>query len=174
MAAQMRPKKRERPIYWRVARVVIPETGEQVGALVPLTKWDARAMRERKYRTGDHLRSDPKKPRDVIAHRKAHALAALMVDQHEAFAGLSTHDALKKLQSESGAACERIEYDLPGVGKLLRNEPKSMSFDSMENGEFEEVMRTIYRHIAKTYWPDLDEFAVEQMVEMYERSYAHG
>lgn len=162
-------KRQRRPLYMRVERLVRPETGEAVGALVPLTKWDARAMRERKYHVGTEVRAELKKPRNAKFMRLAHAIGALMVDQHNAFAGLSTHDALKRLQGESGAACETVEYDLPGTGKLIRTEPRSLAFDEMDEGEFQEVVKTIYRHIAATYWTALDETAVEELVLMYEK-----
>lgn len=162
-------KRQRRPLYMRVERLVRPETGEAVGALVPLTKWDARAMRERKYHVGTEVRAELKKPRNAKFMRLAHAIGALMVDQHSDFAGLATHDALKRLQSESGAACETVEYDLPGIGKLTRTEPCSLAFDEMDEGTFSEVVQTIYRHIAAKYWTDLDETAVEELVLMYEK-----
>lgn len=153
-AAAAKKKRPRRPVYFRVERLVRPDTGEAVGALVPLSKWDARAMRDRKYSVGaELLRAELKKRRNVKFHNLAHAIGALMVDQHEAFAGLSAHDALKKLQAESGAACETVQYDLPGgLGKLTRTEPRSIAFDEMDEGEFSEVVQTIYRHIAAKYW----------------------
>lgn len=167
--AKAKPKKRPRkPVYFRVARVADLDTGETVGALVPLTKWDARAMRERKYSVGTEVRGELKQRRNVKFHRLAHAMGALMVDQHEDFAGLDAHSALKRLQMESGAACETVEYDIPNVGKLTRTEPRSLAFDELDEAEFQQVMRTIYRHIAVKYWTTLDELAIEQMVEMYD------
>ena len=169
MSAVAKKKARPRkPIYFRVARVADLETGEQIGALVPLSKWDARAMRERKYQVGTEIRGELKKPRNAKFHRLAHAIGALMVDQHEAFAGMGSHDALKRLQGECGAACETVEYDLPGIGKLTRTEPRSLAFDEMDEGEFSEVVQAIYAHIAATYWTDMDAEAVEELVLMYE------
>lgn len=161
-----RPRK---PIYFRVERLVRPLTGEAVGALVPLTTWDARSMRERKYSVGTELRAELKQRRNVKFHRLAHAIGALMVEQHEAFAGLTAHDALKRLQAESGAACETVQYDLPGgLGKLTRTEPRSIAFDEMDEGEFSEVVQAMYRHIAAKYWTDMSAETIEEMVLMYE------
>jgi hypothetical protein len=171
-AAKAKPKKRpRRPIYLRCTRLVDPETGESIGAWIPLTKWDARALRDRKYAVGTEVRAEFKKPRNVKFLRLAHAMAAMVVEQIEDFAGLSNHDALKRLQSESGASCEVDEYDIPNVGKLTRNEPKSLSFDEMEEGEFAEVMQTIYRHIQRRYWPEIEPETIEEMVLMYEKDH---
>jgi len=165
-SAKPRPRK---PVYFRVRRVIDAETGEQIGALVPLTKWDARAMRDRKMHINVELRAELKQRRNVKFHRLSHALGALVVDQHEAFAGLSAHDALKRLQAESGAACETVAYDLPnGLGTLTRSEPRSLAFDEMDEGEFQQVMQTIVAHIRAKYWPDMTEETIAEMVEMYD------
>lgn len=167
--AKPRPRK---PVYFCVRRVIDAETGEQIGALVPLTKWDARAMRDRKMHVNVELRAELKQRRNVKFHRLSHALGALMADQHEAFAGIGAHDALKRLQAESGAACETVQYDLPGgLGKLTRQEPRSLAFDELDEGEFQEVMRTIVAHIRAKYWPDMTEEAIAEMVEMYDREH---
>lgn len=166
-----KPKKRARRIvHFRVERLVRIETGEEVGAPVPLTRWDARAMRDRKYHTGSELRADLSKKRNPMFWRLAHAMAAMVIDQIDDFANLAVHDALKKLQADSGAACEIVEYDIPELGHVTRSEPRSLSFDECDEGEFSEVMSTIYRHIGKKYWPSMDEFAIEEMVAMYERN----
>jgi hypothetical protein len=173
-AVRTKPKAKQRPrrpVYLRCMRLVDPETGESVGAWIPLSKWDARALRDRKYTVGTEVRAEFKKPRNFKFLRLAHAMAAMVVEQIDSFAGLSNHDALKRLQSESGAACEVVEYDIPNVGKLTRNEPRSLAFDEMEEGEFSEVMQTIYRHIQRKYWPEIEPETIEEMVTMYEKDH---
>lgn len=166
-ARKVRAKRQRRPIYLVVARAcdVPPNTG----VLVPLTKWDQRAMRDRKLGVGTEVRAELKKPRNVKHHRLAHALAGMLADSLDEFSGLPVHDILKRLQSESGAACDVVEYDIPNVGKLTRNEPQSLSFDDMDESQFGEVMQTIYRHIKARYWPTMDEEQIALMVEAYER-----
>lgn len=174
IASAAKPKAKKRPrrvIYFRIERLVRPETGESIGAMVPMTKWDARAMRDRKYHVGTELRAELKKPRNVMFHRLSHAMGGLMVESREEFAGLGQHDALKKLQAESGAACETVEYDLPGIGKLVRTEPRSISFDECDEGEFQEIMQTIYKHIRERYFPAMEIEDVEEMVRMFEENH---
>jgi hypothetical protein len=174
MSAGQRPKKRpRRPIYLRCEVLVRPETGEAVRAWTALTKWDARAMKDRGYHAGTEVRAEMKKPRNPMFHRLAHAMGALMVDQHAAFEGTSAHDALKRLQMESGAACEVVEYELPdGLGTLKRKEPRSLAFDEMDEGLFQEVMRTIVAHIRAKYWPELSEDAIAELIDMYDKEHA--
>ena len=169
-AATKAAKRQRRPVYLVVARA--GDVPKETGVLVPLTKWDQRAMRARKLGLGAEIRAEIKRPRNVKHHRLAHALAAMMSDSIDEFAGLGAHDALKRLQSESGAACEVIEYDIPNVGKLTRNEPMSLAFDEMDEGQFGEVMQAIYRHIKARYWPQMDEEQIALMAEAYERDSA--
>jgi len=168
-AATQKPKRPRRPVYFRVERLVRIETGEEVGALVPLTKWDARAMRDRKYSTGSELRAELKKRRNVKFHRLAHAIGALAVEQLPDFHNLSAHDAIKRLQRECGACCEEMQMDLgPVVGTVAVKVPRSIAFDEMDESEFQQLVGSIYRHLAAKYWPDMDEEAVEELVLMYE------
>jgi hypothetical protein len=166
-ATAKKPKRPRRPVYFRVARVVDLETGEQVGALVPLTKWDARNMRDRKLHVGAELRGELKQRRNVKFHRLAHAMGALMVYQHEGFDG-SAHDAIKRLQRECGVCCETQTLDLGPLGKVPVSVPRSLAFDEMDESEFAELMQAIYRHVAKAYWPTMTPEAIEEMALMYD------
>jgi hypothetical protein len=167
-AKKVRAKRQRRPVYFHVERMVRPDTGESIGCLVPDTKWDVRIMRDRKYHIGTQLRAELKKPRNIGHHRLSHALANMLIESVDEFAGKQAHDVLKQLQAESGASCETVEYDIPNVGKLTRNEPRSLSFDEMDEGEFSAVMKTIYLHIQAKYFPSMSEDQIAVMVEAYE------
>jgi hypothetical protein len=96
-------------------------------------------MRERKFTVGKQLRATLRQDRNPKFYRKAHVLAGWLADNAERFAGLSQHDALKKLQELSGIGCETVEYDLPGIGKLTRTEAQSLNFSDVDEGEFNEL-----------------------------------
>lgn len=162
-------KRARRPVYFTVERLVRPETGESVGALVPRYGCDVREMRARKYNVGTELRAELKKPRNPKFHRLAHALGQLVVDQVEGFDDLSAHDALKRLQRESGIQCESQEIELPGFGKLTANVARSMAFDELDEGEFAELFEGVVRHIRAKYWPTLTDDQIEQFVLITER-----
>lgn len=137
--SKAKAKLRQRDVYVTVMRVVIPETGEEVGALVPDHPIDRRSMRERKFTVGKQLRATLRQSRNPKFYRKAHVLAGWLAENVERFQGLSQHDALKKLQEFSGIGCESVEYDIPGVGKLTRTEAESLNFDDMDEGRFNEL-----------------------------------
>ncbi len=151
-ASLKRAKAKRCPVYFRVERLVRPETGESIGALVPLTKWDAKAMRERKYHIGKELRADLKGPRNIKFHNLAHALGDLVKDHADGFEGMDAHDAIKKMQRESGVCCEQSEFDLgPPFGKVVIATPESIAFDEMLEERFSHLMQGLCAHIRKTY-----------------------
>lgn len=129
-------KLRSRDIRVTVMKLMNPETGELIGALVPDHPIDRRSMRERKFFTGKQLRATLRQDRNPMFYRKAHVLGGWLADNVEAFAGLDMHAALKRLQELSGVGCETVDYDIPGVGKLTRTEAQSLNFSDMDEGEF--------------------------------------
>jgi hypothetical protein len=165
-----RPARPRKPVYFAVARA--GDVPRETGVLVPLTKWDQRAMRSRKYGLGTEIRAELKKPRNVKFHRLAHALGTMMVEQCEDFSGMDAHDALKRLQREAGAFCDEftmtIDLGSLGVHQVAVKQPRSMSFDELDEGQFQQLVRAIYEHIAAKYWPNMTPEAIEIMVEAYE------
>src|SRR5687767_12248474 len=105
-AAKARAKLRTRDIRVTVMRVIIPETGETIGALVPDHPIDRRSMRERKFGVGKQLRATLRQDRNPMFWRKAHVLGGWLADNVETFSGCDMHTALKKLQELSGIGCE--------------------------------------------------------------------
>ncbi len=150
-------KRSTRPIYLTPQRLVNPETGEVVKALVPCSAIDRRLLNEKRLRVGDEVRADLKNRRNVKFHRLVHALGIMLVEHIEAFHGLNCHDAIKRVQRESGICCEQQDIDVPGVGKLVVNVAQSIAFDCMDEGEFQYLWEGICRHVAEKYWPDLTE-----------------
>lgn len=135
-AAKYRAKLRSRDIRMTVMRVIIPETGESIGALVPDHDIDRRSMKERKLHVGRMVRATLREDRNPGFWRKAHVLGGWLADHVEDFAGLDMHAALKRLQERSGVGCETVDYDLPGIGKLTRTEARSLNFSEMDEGEW--------------------------------------
>jgi len=155
-AAQKRAAKRaRRPTYWTPRKLVDPDTGEEVGALVPAHPIDRRLARERKLREGVEYRIEIKKARNAKFHRLAHAIGALLVEHVDGFEGLDAHDAIKRVQRESGVCCEEVEIDIPGMGKLLAKQAESIAFDEMTPERFEQFFEGITKYIDKTYAPNL-------------------
>jgi hypothetical protein len=145
---QKRPRK---PLYLRVERLIRPDTGEEVGALVPMTQWDQRAMRDRKLSVGTEVRAELKKRRNVKFHRLAHALGALLVDNVEGFELLDAHDALKRVQREAGVQCDEMTLDIPGIGAVPVKVPRSMAFDEMPEEDFANLFEGVAHYIDQHY-----------------------
>lgn len=165
---KFRVRRADRPVYLHVERLVRRSTGEEVGAFVPAYACDAKEMRERRYYEGLLLRATITKPRNEKFHRKAHALGRLVVENIDTFENLNSHDALKRLQRESGVQCEAMEVDLPGFGRLVMNLPRSIAFDAMSEDEFSELWEGVIAHIRAKYWTDLTDHAIEQFALMQE------
>src|SRR5690606_8542853 len=92
-----------------------------------------------------------KQPREAWKHRLIHKIGALMVDNVEGWEHLDSHDAVKRLQRESGVCCEELEIDVPGVGRLMVKQAESLAFDEMENDRFETLFNGITKHIGDHY-----------------------
>jgi hypothetical protein len=164
--APMKARRPKKPVYVEVRQLMVPETGELVGALVPRYACDRRAMRERGYHVGLELRAELKAARNPGFHRLAHAIGSLVVDQIPEFEGLDAHEAVKRLQRETGVCCESMEIDLGPLGKVPVSVPRSIAFDEMSEDEFQQLVRAIFALIARRYWPQLDAAGVEELVRM--------
>ena len=144
--------KREK-IYFRVAK----------GALVPADPCMASKLRERGYRINDLVAADVTKPRNPKFNRLVHQLGQLVVANIDAFVGMDGHRAIKRLQLEGKIACEEIGYMIPGYGMAIQFVPKSISYESMDEAEFQEAARGISRTISERYWKDISPERIEEM-----------
>lgn len=136
-AQKARAKLRSRDIRMTVLRVVIPETGEMIGALVPDHPIDRRSMKERKLHVGKMVRATLREDRNPGWWRKAHVLGGWLSDNVDMFAGLDMHQALKRLQEKSGVGVEVEEFEAPEIGlKMTRTVAQSLNFSDMDEGEW--------------------------------------
>lgn len=149
--AKAKSKRARRPIYGTIAKVAVIGTGEERLAILATHPIDRRLMKERGYRNGDEVRLEIKKPRNQAFHRLLHAIGVLMVDNVESFRDLDSHEAIKRLQRESGVCCEPMEIDLGTLGKVPVQVPQSIAFDEMDATEFEHLFKGITQHIADHY-----------------------
>lgn len=148
--------KRER-IYFRV----------QKGSLVPADSYAASKLRERGYAVNDLLAAELVKPRNPKFNRLVHRIGQLVVANIESFSGLDAHQAIKRLQIEGKIACEEIGISVANYGMVIQLIPRSLSNESMDEGEYHQAARGICRTIAERYWRDLDEDAIAEMAESF-------
>lgn len=161
-------RKAKKPVmaYFVVRRMIDPITGAEVGCMVPASKTDRAILREKGIRTGDRIRMPVRKPRNERFNRLVHGLGTLVANQIDGFAGMGAHEVLKRLQAYSGVMCEPVVYQVPGIGQLTRSEPRSLAFDELDEGDFQQFWRGICAYIVRTYWPTLDEHGIESMIDL--------
>lgn len=133
------------------------------GAFQPADLSTIARLRDKGFKTGDLVFVEFRKPRNPKFHRLAHALGQLCAENIEAFEGMDPHRVLKRLQIEAQIGCDEMAIVVPGVGKCLHLIPRSLSFESLDEGEFHEVIAGFSRHIARQYWPSLTPEAIESM-----------
>lgn len=162
-------------------RVEVRRAGDllaDTGVLVPADPLSQARLRAKAYRMGDVVRAQLKKDRNPGFHRLAHRIAALVGENVDGFEGLDAHAVLKRLQLESGAGCDEVAvldadddspFHLDRHPTRVVRVPRSLSFDVMDEAEFQSVMRSICEHIVRAYWPDTTVEDIEDMAEEAER-----
>ncbi|SDY38179.1 hypothetical protein [Nitrosomonas sp. Nm58] len=136
------------------------------GALVPADSYTSERLRVRRYRIGDLVAVIISKIRSPGFNRLAHRIGQLVVANIDDFHGMDAHDALKKIQLEGNIACDEMMVDF-GEGEVKYRIPRSLSFESMEEGEFRQVAVKFCEYIANRYWPDLDPEQIEHMAQSF-------
>ncbi|MGJ8525201.1 hypothetical protein LMG33818_000909 [Halomonadaceae bacterium LMG 33818] len=157
---------KRQPIYQRCT-VLFDENGNKRMCWVAASVTDAQEMKARGYRVGDVARTEMTKPRNPEFHRLAHAIGGLCVQNIEDFEGKTYHEAIKKLQFDSGIKCVVTITDIPNVGSLESRQPESIAFDNMDQTEFFEMVTDLCSYIAKTYWPSMTGEQVEDMAQAF-------
>ncbi|MGX1201119.1 hypothetical protein [Marinobacter sp. MBR-105] len=154
------------------------------GGFVPADDETLAALKRTPLKIGSLVLADLQIPRNPMFYRRAHKFAQVCRDNIEAFHGLTEHSILKRLQLETGFACEPVtvpaelfwgeisgliraavgaEADcaLEQIGALLKDErvtafkPASLAFGNMDESEFKAMFEGFCNYIAEKYWPDL-------------------
>jgi hypothetical protein len=157
VGATKKPKRPRVKTLWRVGK----------GVLTPYDNATLELLRTRKYNMGDVLAAELSKPRNPRFHRLAHALGELVAHHIDAFRGMGCHDVLKRLQIEGNIGCDEIALNFPGIGPCSYRIPQSLSFESMDDGRFHEVISAMCMYIAERYWPGIEPESIQQMAEVW-------
>lgn len=153
------------PVYLTLRKMIDPATGKERAAFVAASDADAALMAERGFKLNAKVRADLKQPRNERFNRLVHGLGRVLVQNIDRFAGMQAHAAIKELQAESGVYCDREEFDIPGLGRLSRQVPQSLAFDSMGEEAFQDFWRQCCAYLVKTDWPTLTEERLTEMAE---------
>lgn len=149
--------RRKNRIYFRFNRE---------GYLYPADNYAASQLRARRYKSGDVVSVNITKLRNPRFHRYAHILGGILKDNIDDFSVLDEHSVLKRIQLEGNIACDEIMANL-GDGMRLCRLPRSLSYESMDEGEFQEVMGRICQFVCERYWPTETPEAIERMALQY-------
>jgi len=139
----------------------------QKGYLIPADSYSESRLRARNYHINDLVAVVVKKLRNPRFNRLLHKIGGLVVENLEAFVNYKPHDALKRLQIEANAGCEELKIWRNGKWEFLRI-PNSLSFENMDEGEYQEVARKICHYLHTEYWPSMTPEAIEQLANQYE------
>lgn len=135
--------------------------------LEPLDDFTRQQMRAKGYRVGDIVAAEVTKPRNPGFHRLAHQIGSLLAENIEAFADMDSHAVLKRLQIEANVGCDEIAINFPGIGPCTYRIPRSLSFASMDDGEFHTVIAALCRYVSRTYWPTCPPERIEAMASAW-------
>jgi hypothetical protein len=133
------------------------------GGIEPADEYTRLKLRERGYKVGDLVSAEIRKLRNPGFHRLAHNIGTVCANNIDEFHGIDAHTVLKKLQASGKIACDEDVFEIPGFGYFTKITPQSLSFESMEEGEFQIVVRQFCNHIAERYWPSMTPEAIEEM-----------
>lgn len=151
----VRPRSRKRSVILRI----MPD-----GSFRAADYASANALRARKFKVGDELSAELKKARNPSAWRRAHALATALIENTDDFAHYTdSHKVLKRLQMETGIGCDLILFKIAGAGLIEQRVPLSMAFETMDDGEFQQIFTEFCNHVIKTYWPGFDQNQIERV-----------
>lgn len=149
--------KRKRTVMLRV----------QKGALVPADTASERMLRARAYHIGDVLSAELRKPRNPKFHRLVHQLGTAVIENTDDFASYTdSHAVLKRLQVEANMGCDVMVINAPGFGMLEHRTPQSLSFENMEEAEFQAIYKGFCDYVIKRYWPSMDPDDIERMASL--------
>lgn len=143
-----------------------PVTGKPTGVFVAATEGDRSMLRERGFKLNTRVFAHFTLPRNPRFMRLVHGLAKVLGQNLDRFAGKVSHDVIKDLQVESGVCCNRIEYEIPGVGQLIRTEPQSLAYHNMGEDTFKAFWVGVCAYLIAHDWPTLTEERLTEMAEI--------
>lgn len=152
-------------------RMIVVKAGDLAagtGVLMPADGLSQGRLRAKGYGFGEEVFVEMRRPRSPGYHRFAHALGQLIIENLDEFDGLDAHQVLKRLQIESGAGCDEMGIRVGGQ-MVIHRIPKSLSYESMDEGEFRELMHRLIGYLVRRYWPDCTADEIVQMAEQAER-----
>lgn len=136
------------------------------GGLVPADAYTQKRLREKGYKVNDVVFAVITKPRNPRFNGLVHKFGEIVADNIDDFENYDPHKVLKRIQTEALIGCEENVFRVPGVGLITQYVPRSLSFESMDEGEFHEIFKAMCNHIAKHYWTSLSSEQIAEMIQV--------
>lgn len=137
------------------------------GRFVPADLASARMLRDRGYAIGDVVSAEIRKPRNPKFHRLVHQLGTALIENTDDFANYTdSHAVLKRLQIEANVGCDVMLINAPGYGMLEHRTPQSLSFENMEEAEFQAIYKGFCDYVIRRYWPGMTQDAIERTASL--------
>ncbi|WP_175618675.1 hypothetical protein [Marinobacter lutaoensis] len=161
-----------------------PAVGLRVvkGALVPATEEDYQQLKTLDLSLNQTIFATIDFAQKPGSLKRIHRLGQLLVEQVPMFAHLDAHQAIKVLQSLSGAGCDVISVPAGTLAALAGMEcqgdpnalvtvfqPWSLSPSSLTGPQFERLFSQLCRYVATEIWPDLDPGDIERWTDLVHR-----
>ena len=144
--------------FWRVTSI----DGRQY--LMPSDSRSAQVAS--KWRPGETLGGELRKPRNPRFHRLIHAIGGLAAENLDEFHGMDAHQVLKRLQIEANVGCDEMAVMMGKRPQIVRI-PQSLSFASMGQEKFKEVSTALCDYLVTRYWPDTTVEEIHQMADEF-------
>lgn len=134
---------------------------------------DAQSLEAMKgFRRGDIVRVNLRKPRNPKHHRKAFSLLNLVYDNLDLYPSFDAF--LDDVKLKCGHYAKHVNYKRGPDGEFVESVmffPKSISFSSMSQGEFEVFYDRMFQVMLTEYLPGVSSAELEQQVLDYAGSW---
>ncbi|SET40946.1 hypothetical protein SAMN05216326_12544 [Nitrosomonas marina] len=178
-----KPSRKPVPVFMRVIQ----------GGFVPADATAEQQLRDKKFKIGDVVKVFVRKLRSGKFNRKVHRIGQLCVEHIDDFKHMDAHSVLKRLQLEGNIYCDEIAVRPSGIRTLIPREviktlkpvlelfglkltdtgllivriPRSLSFESMDQAEYEDAARKMCDYISEVYWRSLESWQIEEMADSF-------
>lgn len=175
------PRSKPVPVFMRVIQ----------GGFVPADAYAEQQLRDKKFKIGDIVKVFVRKLRNGKFNRKVHRIGKLCVTHIDEFRHMDAHSVIKRIQLEGNIYCDEmaIKPSVAGMsipkqiismlepilnafglkltedGLLIVRYPQSLSYESMDQADYEDAAKKICRYLSENYLHGLEEWQIEELAE---------
>lgn len=133
--------------------------GKTIRALIPSDRWSAARLAAVKL--GRMILCWAHSARNGKQHRLLWALATMIADNTERF--VDAEHVVRELKLNTGHVV-RQQYNIPGLGIVYREDPASISYESMPQEEFEVWFEKVIAYVRSDLWEGIPSETIRQEI----------